>query len=132
MILLVDDDPDDRHLIIAALRQEGIDEDVVEADDGLKALDALKGPLPRLVFLDLKLPGLDGFEVLRLLRLEPRTKGVPVLALSGSDERSDIERVYELGASVCMRKPADFPRLFKDIAIAAHFWLDVNLPRSGR
>lgn len=131
MILLVDDDLDDRQLVRTALEQAHIDAELVEADDGVKALEILARRVPRLVFLDLKLPRLDGFEVLRRLRLDPRLAAVPVLVYSGSDERSDVERAYAAGADGYLRKPADFPVLLRNISIAASFWLEVNVPRSA-
>lgn len=129
MILLVDDDEDDRQLIGSALRQSGVQAEIVEADDGVKALELLARRTPRLVLLDLKLPRLDGFEVLRRFRLDEANRAVPVLVLSGSDDRQDVERAYALGANGFIRKPSEFAVLLRSIAAAARYWLEVNIPR---
>src|SRR3989442_1183484 len=116
-ILLVEDDPDDEALAVRALKQHRLTNDIVVVRDGVEVLDYLfcTGPYatrdpepPFVVLLDLKLPKLDGLEVLRRLRSDDRTRFVPVVVLTSSDEEQDIMRGYSLGANSYVRKPIDF------------------------
>jgi two-component system response regulator len=142
-ILLVEDDPDDTELTVHALQKHaGIDEVVVK-HDGVDAIDYLlaQGPyagrdpqlLPRLVLLDLKLPRLDGLEVLRRLRAEPRTAMLPVVVLTSSREEKDIVESYRCGANSYIRKPVDFDRFIEAVRQVEQYWLSLNeAPPLGR
>jgi two-component system, response regulator len=118
LILLVEDNPDDEALTLRALTKNNISKDVVIARDGVEALDFLFGTgayasrgggvLPALILLDLKLPRLDGFEVLKRLRADARTRLLPVVILTSSKEQQDLVKTYGLGANSYVRKPVDF------------------------
>lgn len=114
-ILLVEDDPAARKIATHAFGKSGVPKErIVEAKDGQEAMDYLfgdGGDLPRLVLLDLKMPKVDGLEVLKRIRSEERTRGVPVIILTNSDEEKDIVRGYDLGANSYLRKPIDFNKL---------------------
>ncbi len=120
-ILLVEDDPDDEALTLRALGEHNLANEIVLARDGVQALDLLHGtpdggsggqrPLPEVVLLDLKLPRLDGLEVLRRVRAHPRTKHLPVVILTSSAEDKDRLASYDLGANSYVRKPVDFSEL---------------------
>lgn len=133
-ILLVEDNDDDAELTIRAFKNGGVQPEIHLARDGPSAVDALLGTpgsppprrLPGLVLLDLKLPGLDGFAVLDRIRSNPRTQYLPVVILSSSMERSDLERGYQLGANSYVRKPVSF-RDFQGVAACiAAYWLTIN------
>lgn len=137
-ILLVEDNPDDAALALRALRSNRVANEVVHARDGADARDYLFGigdhvgrdvcEVPQLVLLDLKLPKLDGFEVLRRLRADPRTRFVPVVVLTSSDEEDDLVRSYGLGANSFIRKPVDFDEFIEKIRQTSVYWLIVNEP----
>lgn len=138
MILLVEDNPDDQILTRRALEKNNIREQVVVAGDGAEALDFLfcsgdqsgRNPdiLPRLVLLDLKLPGIDGFEVLRRIRQNARTKLLPVVILTTSNEERDRLNGYVLGANSFIRKPLEFDRFTEAIRQVGLYWLVLNEP----
>ena len=115
-ILLVEDNPDDEELTVIALRKSHVANDVVVARDGAEALDYLfaTGPhagttfIPAVVLLDLKLPKVDGLEVLRQMRADERTRRIPVVILTSSKEQEDVIQGYNLGANSYVRKPVDF------------------------
>lgn len=125
MILLVEDNPDDEALTLRALRQNNIAEDVIVARDGVEALDFLFATgtyagrdttvLPRVVLLDLKLPRVDGLHVLRRLRADERTRRLPIVVFTSSDEEQDIIDSYLFGANNYMRKPVDFSELSETV-----------------
>ena len=132
MILLVDDDADDEALILRSLAKSKISESMVVARDGVEALDYLfgtgtraeQGPLkPALVLLDLKLPKVDGLQVLERIRADERTKCQPVVILTSSDEEADLMRSYELGVNSYVRKPVDFAAFSKAITEIGLYWL---------
>jgi two-component system response regulator len=135
-ILLVEDNPDDEVLTLRALRRSNIPNEVVVVRDGLEAVNYLCGdpaeprpvvhPLPHVVLLDLKLPKLDGLAVLRRLRSDPRTKLVPVVILSSSDEEQDRLQGYALGANSYVRKPVDFAQFLETAAQLGSYWLVLN------
>ena len=135
-ILLVEDNPDDQELTRLALSRCGIDNDVVVAGDGAVALDYLFGadtdgcqrecPLPALVLLDLKLPKVDGIEVLQRMSADPRTRLLPVVVLTTSKEDQDIVRSYELGANSYIRKPVDFEQFTSIVSQLGRYWLVLN------
>jgi CheY-like chemotaxis protein len=129
-ILLVEDNPDDEALTLRALRKNNIANDVVVAHDGVEALDLLTGPnagpLPQIVLLDLKLPRMDGLEVLSRLRAHPRTRLLPIVILTSSDEESDLINGYSLGANSYVRKPVDFAQFTEAVRQLGLYWLVLN------
>lgn len=133
-ILLVDDDRNDVDVALRALARAGLDVPVAVARDGVEALEALglepneaTAPLrPRVVFLDLKMPRLNGWEVLRRIREHPRTAGVPVVMISSSDRMEEIQRSYALGANSFVHKCFDRRGPGRYFADAARYWLEVN------
>jgi CheY-like chemotaxis protein len=132
-ILLVEDDPDDEELTLRALQTNNVSNRVDVARDGAEALAALaSGELPALVLLDLKLPKIDGLEVLRRLRADERTRYVPVVILTSSDEENDMVQGYARGANSYVRKPIDFSSFTSAVSRLGVYWLLVNeLPRGG-
>lgn len=134
-ILLVEDNPDDEALTLRAFAQYNLANDIVVARDGAAALDQLFGagahppmPLPQLVLLDLKLPKVDGLEVLRRLRADARTALVPVVVLTSSSEDRELVESYKLGANSCVRKPVAFGAFAEAVRALGLFWLLVNTP----
>jgi two-component system response regulator len=135
-ILLVEDNPDDEALTLRALQKNNIKNDVVVAHDGVEALDYLFGSgqyagrdaaqLPQVVLLDLKLPKLEGLEVLRRLRSDERTKLLPVVILTSSVEQQDRLRGYDLGANSYVRKPVDFNQFIEAVRQLGLYWLILN------
>lgn len=133
VILLVEDNPDDEMLTLRALEKNNIENRVVVARDGAEALSILSsqteaGSPPSLILLDLRLPKLDGIEVLSRLRSDPRTRLVPVVVFTSSDEEQDINRSYNLGATSYIRKPIDFSQYSEAIRQTATYWLRLNIP----
>ena len=138
MILLVEDNSDDEDLTIRALRKNNIANEIVVAHDGVEALDFLFGrgkyagrntqELPEVVLLDLKLPKVDGLEVLRQLRQEETTKRLPVVILTSSEEEQDRLRGYNLGANSYVRKPVDFVEFTEGVRQLGLYWLVLNVP----
>jgi two-component system, response regulator len=136
MILLVEDNPDDEELALRALKQHSILNDVVVVRDGAEALEFLFGTgayagrdateLPELVLLDLKLPKLNGTEVLEQLRSDPRTKRLPVVILTSSSEEEDIVTSYMQGANSYVRKPIRFADFTRAIEQVGNYWLLLN------
>jgi len=137
-ILLVEDDPDDELLTVRGLRESRIANEVVVARDGVEALDYLFGTgahagrdtrhQPAVVLLDLKLPRIDGLEVLRRVREDPRTKFVPVVILTSSDEERDRLGGYSAGANSYVRKPVDFVQFSEAAHQLGLYWLLLNEP----
>ena len=142
IILLVEDNPDDVALTLRALKKNNILNQVVVAEDGDKALEYLFGTgefagrnvksLPAVVLLDLKLPKVDGLEVLRRLRADERTNLLPVVILTSSKEEQDVIAGYELGANSYIRKPVDFDRFLEAARQLGMYWLVLNEPPPGR
>jgi two-component system, response regulator len=128
-ILLVEDNPDDEELTLRALERANITNPVVVARDGVEALDHLdKGLRPQVMLLDLKLPKLDGLEVLRRVRANPATKALPVVILTSSVEEQDVLRGYDLGANSYIRKPVDFTQFVEAVRQLGLYWLVLNEP----
>ena len=137
-ILLVEDNPDDEALTLRALKRANVRNPVVVARDGVEALDYLFGTgahagrdtsdTPQVVLLDLKLPRLDGLEVLRRLRADARTKLLPVVILTSSTEDQDRIAGYELGANSYVRKPVDFSQFVDAVRQLGLYWLLLNQP----
>jgi two-component system, response regulator len=129
-LLVVEDNPDTLVLLADALSLHARGLRVVTARDGVEALDLLRapGPAPALVLLDLKLPRVDGIEVLQALRTEPRTRSVPVVVFTLSDERRDVAGAYAAGANAYVRKPVDFAAFREAVGGILAFWLGMNVP----
>ncbi|MFO0748469.1 MAG: response regulator [Myxococcota bacterium] len=136
VILLVEDNPHDEHLTVRALEKSGIVNPIVVAHDGVEALDYIFGRgawagrptevLPQVVLLDLKLPRVDGLEVLQALRADPRTKLLPVVILTSSLEEQDLLRGYGFGANSYVRKPVDFVQFTEAVKHLGMYWLLLN------
>ncbi len=136
IILLVEDNPDDELLAIRALKKNNISNEVVVARNGVEALDYLFGTgahagrdmsvMPQIILLDLKLPKIDGLEVLRRLRNDKRTKLLPVVVLTSSREEQDLTESYSLGANSYIRKPVDFAQFTEAIRQLGLYWLVLN------
>ncbi len=136
VILLVEDNPDDEELTLRALRKHNIANEVVVARDGAEALEYLFGTgkyegrdpsdLPSVVLLDLKLPKVDGLEVLRTVRENPRTRLQPVVILTSSTEDRDRLAGYSLGANSYVRKPVDFLEFTEAVRQLGLYWLVLN------
>ncbi|MCG6971463.1 MAG: response regulator [Gammaproteobacteria bacterium] len=137
VILLVEDNPDDEALTLRALSKNNIANQVIVARDGAEALDYLFGTgthdgrnvnhQPQLILLDLKLPKIDGLEVLKRLRMDNRTKHVPVVVLTSSMEQRDIVACYDDGANSYIRKPVDFEEFLKAVNQLGMYWLLMNV-----
>jgi CheY-like chemotaxis protein len=137
-ILLVEDNPDDEALAIRALKRNHISNEIVVAHDGVEALDYLFGTgvytgrditiKPTVVLLDLKLPRIDGIEVLRRLREDDRTKLLPVVVLTTSSEEQDMLDSYSLGCNSYIRKPVDFIEFTEAVRQLGMYWLLMNEP----
>jgi two-component system response regulator len=138
VILLVEDNASDEKLTVLAFKKSGISNDVVVMRDGAAALDYIfgtgqhagrdAGVLPTVVLLDLKLPRIDGLEVLRRIRADERTKLVPVIVLTASKEEEDLLRSYTLGANAYVRKPVEFVAFVEAAKTLGLFWLLLNEP----
>lgn len=138
VILLVEDNPDDEALTIRALKRNHIGNEIVVAHDGVEALDYLFGTgmyadrdisvKPSVVLLDLKLPRVDGLEVLRRLRENESTKLLPVVVLTTSNEDQDLLDSYSLGCNSYIRKPVDFLQFSEAIRQLGMYWLLMNEP----
>jgi CheY-like chemotaxis protein len=137
-ILLVEDNPDDEALTLRALKKNNILNEVVVARDGVEALDYLFGTgahtgrdttiQPHIILLDLKLPRIDGLEVLRRLRADPLTSLLPVTILTTSNEEQDVLKSYQLGANSYIRKPVDFGQFMEAVRQLGLYWLVLNVP----
>ena len=136
-LLLVDDDPNDVELTIAALTDNNIVNDILVARDGAEALDYLKkrnkyennkDPLPVVVLLDLKMPKIDGLEVLEFMKSDEKLKTIPVVILSSSRESKDLKRCYELGVNAYVVKPVKFENFIESVKNIGIFWVMINEP----
>jgi CheY-like chemotaxis protein len=137
-ILLVEDNADDVALTLRVLKIHNVANEVVEAHDGVEALDYLFGTgahagrdhsqQPQVILLDLKLPKVDGLEVLRRVRNDPRTRLLPVVILTSSKEEKDLVNGYALGANSYIRKPVDFSKFTESIRQLGLYWLVLNEP----
>jgi len=136
MILLVEDNPDDEALTLRALKKNHIGNTVFVVRDGAEALDFLfctniyadrdPNDLPQIILLDIKLPKIDGLEVLRRIRKDKRTRLLPVVILTSSKEEQDLIEAYEGGANSYIRKPVDFTQFAESIQQLGMYWLVLN------
>lgn len=136
LLLLVEDNPDDEELTIRSLRKAGIANEIVVARDGREALDYVfcegvhatrdPGQVPAVVLLDLKLPKLNGVEVLRAMRSDPRTRRIPVVILTSSSEDEDMVNSYESGANSYVRKPVAFGDFATAVSQLGLYWMLLN------
>ncbi len=137
-LLLVEDNPDDEELTLLALEQGGITNEVIVAHDGVEALDYLFGTgiyaqrdtsiMPALILLDIQLPRINGLEVLQRLRSDDRTKLLPVVILTTSNEQQDLINSYTLGCNSYIRKPVDYDRFLIAMQQLGMYWLLINEP----
>jgi two-component system, response regulator len=142
MILLVEDNPDDEALTLRAFKKSNILNEVVVARDGVEALDFLFATgtysdrdaniMPQIVLLDIKLPKIDGLEVLRRLRADERTQMLPVIILTSSKEEQDLINGYKFGCNSYIRKPVDFSQFSESIQQLGLYWLVLNETPSRR
>ncbi len=136
IILLVEDNPDDELLTVRAFKKSNIANEIVVVRDGVEALDWLFGRAehakrdtlvqPQVVLLDLKLPRMDGMEVLRNIRADARTSTIPVVILTSSKEDEDVVKSYQLGANSYVRKPVEFERFVEAVKSLGVYWLVLN------
>ncbi len=137
-ILLVEDNPDDVELTLRALRVHNVQNEVAVVRDGAEALDYLfttgayasrdPGTMPTVILLDLKLPKIDGLEVLRRIRADERTELLPVVILTSSKEEQDVVNGYKLGANSYVQKPVDFAQFSEAVRQLGLYWLLLNEP----
>jgi two-component system response regulator len=136
--VVVEDDPNDTELIVRVLREHDLADKIVLLKDGAEALDFLFAPggdvthgdgsSLRVVFLDLKLPKVDGMEVLRRMKADARIRTIPVVILTSSTEPRDLKEAYELGANSFVAKPIQFEEFSRAVAQLAEYWLVLNKP----
>ena len=133
-ILLVEDNNEDLELTMHVLKTEKLANQIHVARDGEEALEFLLGDTssgrsrPKLVLLDLKLPKIDGMQVLKAIKADPRTKNIPVVILTSSKEERDLVNGYQLGANSYIQKPVDFAQFRQTIKSAGLYWLLINQP----
>ncbi len=135
-ILLVEDNPDDEVLALRALKKAQTKNDVVVTRDGQEALDYIFGKgkyngrkpseTPQVIFLDIKLPKLNGLEVLKNIREDTRTSLIPIVLLTSSDEERDMVDGYKLGANSYINKPVDFDEFIEQVKVLGRYWLGFN------
>ena len=137
-ILLVEDNPEDRELALRALRKANLANHIEVARDGAEALEFIfcEGPhsarkiedAPKVILLDLKLPKVDGLEVLRRVKGDPRTRAIPVVVLTSSKEQNDVVESYHLGVNSYVVKPVNFERFVETVQQLGMYWLLLNQP----
>lgn len=131
-ILLIEDNPDDAGLAIRALKKQNLSNNLLHLEDGEEALKFLFSPdltkMPRLILLDLKMPKVDGIEVLKKLKSDPDRKVIPVVVLTSSKEERDIVESYKLGVNAYIVKPVDFDKFAEAVSQVGFFWLLLNQP----
>ena len=140
-ILLVEDNPNDVKLTLLAFKTANLANTVHVARDGVEALDFIFGSTPsddqktlenpKLILLDLKLPRLDGHEVLKRIRNDPRTCGIPIVVLTSSSEERDVMQSYQVGANSYIIKPVDFQQFTESVRDIGKYWLILNHALSG-
>ena len=136
-VLLVEDNPDDLELALHAFKLNQISDKIQVARDGAEALQLLfaaadtESHLPRVVLLDMKLPKVDGLEVLRRLRADPRTRRLPIVMLTASAQEHEIIESYELGVNSYIVKPVEYQRFSETVGQLGLYWLALNQPAPG-
>src|SRR3989339_882149 len=140
-ILLVEDNPDDQTLTVRALKKANILNEIVVANNGEEALDYLFGTgvyadrdlsiMPEVILLDLRMPKIDGLEVLKRVRANERTKFLPVVILTSSKEERDLVESYKLGANSYIQKPVDFVEFAESVRTLGVYWLALNVLHPG-
>jgi len=138
-ILLIEDDPNDVELILRAFRKRNVEAKIRVLSDGAQAVDFLFGPAAvsapeilsglKVIFLDLNLPKVGGLEVLSKLKADERTKSIPVVVLTSSEDNMDIVQSYRLGANSYIVKPVDYDKFFGSICDVGLYWMFLNRPR---
>jgi two-component system response regulator len=136
-VVLVEDNPNDAELILRALKKHKLANNIVCVEDGAEALEFLfhegryadrRSNVPRVVLLDIKLPKIDGIEVLRQMKADPRTREIPVVVLTSSNQEQDIKAAYELGVNSFITKPINFEEFARVVAELGVYWLMLNVP----
>ncbi|MEJ0057645.1 MAG: response regulator [Bacteroidota bacterium] len=130
-ILLVEDNPEDADLAIRALKKNNLANNLLHVEDGQEALDFLfndANVMPQLILLDIKMPRVDGIQVLRKLKSDEKKKIIPVVMLTSSYEEKDIIKSYELGVNAYIVKPVDFDQFTKAVTEIGLFWISLNHP----
>lgn len=130
-ILLVEDNPNDAELAIRALKKNNLANNLVHLEDGQEALDYLyneNNEMPKLILMDVKMPKVDGIEVLRRLKSDEKKKVIPVVMLTSSKEDKDIIEAYNLGVNAYIVKPVDFDQFVKAVTQLGFFWMILNQP----
>jgi two-component system response regulator len=135
-IVIVEDNPHDTELVTRVLKKHGLGDKTIHFKDGVAALDFLLAQgsfagravtgVPKVILLDLKLPKIDGLEVLRRLKADERTRTIPVVALTSSSEHRDLKAAYELGVNSYVTKPIEFSKFAGIVAEVGKYWLQVN------
>jgi len=141
-VLLVEDSPSDEELTLLALKKYKLTNKIFVVRDGAEALDYIfadgkysgrdANQYPRVILLDLKLPKVDGLEVLRRIKADPKTKQIPVVVLTSSDQESDVVESYKLGVNSYIVKPVDFKQFTESIREIGMYWLLLNEPRAQK
>ena len=130
-ILLVEDNPSDAELALRAFKKHNFTSKIIHLEDGKEALDYIydeKNPMPRLILLDVKMPRVDGIEVLRKLKSDPEKKVIPIVMLTSSKEDRDVIDSYKLGVNAYVIKPVDFTQFAQAVAQLGFFWTILNKP----
>jgi two-component system response regulator len=140
-IMLVEDNPHDAEMTIRALKKHGLANRLIHLEDGAQAMDFLFGrgqyesrvnaASPKVVFLDLKLPKVNGLEILKAIRADERTRTIPVVMVTSSAEDPDITAAYDLGANSYVVKPVEFESFMETMRTLGFYWLVVNHPNGG-
>lgn len=131
-IILVEDNPDDAKLTIRALKKGNLANNLLHLSDGEEVIQYLNqnknNNLPKLILLDLKMPKIDGLEVIQHLKKDAKLKSIPIVVLTSSKENKDIKKAYELGANAYIVKPVDFENFSQAVSEIGVFWLIINQP----
>ncbi len=130
-ILLIEDNPDDAGLTIRTLKKNNLGNHLIHLEDGQDALDFLfneENRMPKLILLDLKMPRVDGIEVLRKLKSDEKKRSIPVVVLTSSKEEKDIVEAHKLGVNAYIVKPVDFDQFVKAVIQVGLFWVVLNQP----
>ena len=130
-ILLVEDNPDDIELTVSVIKDHGVAAEIDVVEDGVEALAYMAQRVPDLMLVDLKLPRMNGLDLLRRIRADERTKHVPVVILTSSIEEEDVASSYASGANSYVRKPVDYDEFVQVARKLGEYWLAINQPPPG-